>query len=260
MKQFDNLYATLRYSKAYPWYLRIMRPKIFNMYRREKEFYAVLLKEIPGKVFDIGANVGDKTFKFCALGKQVVAVEPDVHNVRLLRKRFAGYPKISVVQAAASNQSGKAMFHVSTPGSPSNTLSGKWKSVLENPRINRWAKKYEFTQAYEVPCLTLDALIESHGVPGYIKIDVEGHELAVLEGLTRPVRLISFEANLPEFRSETIACVQRIMQFTDRPKFNAADDDFTFFWKQPLSGNDMIAWIEQTNKAYFEVFSFTNGL
>jgi FkbM family methyltransferase len=40
---------------------------------------------------------------------------------------------------------------------------------------------------------TLDELIGKHGVPVFIKIDVEGFEEAVLQGLSQPVRALSFE-------------------------------------------------------------------
>lgn len=45
--------------------------------------------------------------------------------------------------------------------------------------------------------LHLDALIEQWGRPDYIKVDVEGAELSVLQGLQPPVRFLSFEALLP---------------------------------------------------------------
>ena len=40
---------------------------------------------------------------------------------------------------------------------------------------------------------TLDALIAEHGLPDFIKIDTEGHEAAVLQGLSAPVPALSFE-------------------------------------------------------------------
>jgi hypothetical protein len=39
----------------------------------------------------------------------------------------------------------------------------------------------------------LDDLIERHGMPRFVKIDVEGYEAEVLGGLTRPVDGLSFE-------------------------------------------------------------------
>ena len=65
-----------------------------------------------------------------------------------------------------------------------------------------------WTRTLRVPVTTLDALIGKYGAPAFIKIDVEGHEPAVLRGLHRPVPYVSFEVNLPEFRSEGEECIE----------------------------------------------------
>jgi hypothetical protein len=66
----------------------------------------------------------------------------------------------------------------------------------------------------DVPVTTLDALVAEHGLPDFVKIDVEGHEAAVLQGLSRAPRAVSFEV-LPALRERAIACVRRLSELGD---------------------------------------------
>jgi hypothetical protein len=59
-----------------------------------------------------------------------------------------------------------------------------------------------------VPVMTLDALIARHGLPSFIKLDVEGFEAEALAGLTQPVPALSFEFTIIQ-RDVGIACLSR---------------------------------------------------
>ena len=60
-----------------------------------------------------------------------------------------------------------------------------------------------------VAVTTLDALIAAHGEPAFCKIDVEGSELAVLQGLSQPLAALSFEYT-PAAPMDAVACVARL--------------------------------------------------
>ena len=68
--------------------------------------------------------------------------------------------------------------------------------------------------AETVEVTTLDALIAAHGVPRFVKIDVEGFEAEVLRGLSRPVPWIAFE-HLPGAPDTAPACVARLASLGD---------------------------------------------
>ena len=78
---------------------------------------------------------------------------------------------------------------------------------------------FQFSKKTKVNTTTLNNLINSYGLPYFIKIDVEGHEEQVIKGLTHPIPIISFEANLPQFLEHSISIVKYLLNLDASSKF-----------------------------------------
>jgi FkbM family methyltransferase len=214
----------LRYSFLYRAYLKIKFPQYIRSIQQEAYFYKGIMSK-NNLIFDIGANAGHMTEKFLLTGAKVVAVEPDKTNGEILKIRFKNQ-NVILVNKGVSDTKGVETFYIFAEGSPFNTFSQKWKDALERGKAyGSELQKKKFSSICQVDTVTLGDLIFQFGMPDYIKIDVEGHERKVIQGLSSPVPLLSFEANLPEFLQESIDCIDRIMQIDNGAVFNYKSGD-----------------------------------
>jgi FkbM family methyltransferase len=238
--------------------------------RREVQFYESVLAgfERDCIIFDIGANEGAKVDVFLRLGAKVVAVEPDDTCCKTLEARFLKIrirPRpVTIVDSAVSSSIGTAELLIDGPGSAVNTMNPKWAETLRQNRDNfEWQHRgLEFKETKLVKTTTIDALIAQHGVPFFVKIDVEGHELSALRGLHRPVPYLSFEANLPEFRSEGLQCVQVLSELAQTGRFNYASEiGQGFRLRNWVPAEDFSMVLERCNERSIEIFwkSYVNS-
>jgi FkbM family methyltransferase len=224
-----GVYERVKASWIYDFYWSVADERIIDDRQKEIDFYRDLLDGFrPGDmIFDVGANQGYKTDIFLRFGARVVAVEPDETSQQILKQKFMKYrfrkKPLVIVSKAISDSASTATMWIDTPGGAKNTLSQKWAESLRDDD-RRFGHRLAFRGQREVVTISMEQLIAAHGLPFFVKIDVEGHELSVLRGMQQPVPYLSFEVNLPEFRREGLECVQVLASLAPDGKFNYTDD------------------------------------
>jgi len=178
--------------------------------RRFRQLYAGFVRQ--GElVIDVGGHVGNRARVFASLGARVVTVEPQPDFARLLRRLFARSQAVTVLEGAVGAEPGRAGLAISDRFPTVTTLARGWR---ERRAHDADFAPVVWNREVEVEVTTLDALIDRFGMPGFVKIDVEGAEPAVLAGLSRAVPALSFEY-LPRALDEVDACLSRLAELGD---------------------------------------------
>jgi FkbM family methyltransferase len=139
-----------------------------------------LLKRRAGSlvIFDVGANRGEYLqLALTELANRPIVIhafEPSSVAFAELEKRFGGRSGIVLNNLALSDKPGLQTLHYDKPGSE---LSSLYARKLDHHGI-------QFSGGEEVQAETLDDYCRTHQVEriDLLKLDVEGHELSVLNG------------------------------------------------------------------------------
>lgn len=124
-----------------------------------------------GVMVDVGAHHGGTAFPFAAAGWNVFAFEPDVVNREQLTEKVGQFDNVTIDSRALSSRAVKAVtFYRSTQSTGISGLSAFHES---------------HSAAYDVEVTTLRQAIAEHhiGSIDFLKIDTEGYDKFVLEGL-----------------------------------------------------------------------------
>ena len=132
-----------------------------------------------GWFFDVGANVGLYSWEVRKVSphRKILAFEPDPENIILLEKTLKGanFQNVEICKCALSNQLAEISFFQDTLTSATGCVAGKDKP---------WIEQYLNSSANEIQVRTetLDSVVRPDRTPSLIKMDVEGHEIEVLQG------------------------------------------------------------------------------
>jgi FkbM family methyltransferase len=152
----------------------------------------------PDLIFDVGLHKGEDSDFYLKKGFRVVAAEAQADLIDYCKRRFeraiaAG--RLHIVEGAIAPESAgnRIVFYKNLKNSKWGTIDPKW--VQRNEKV---ARSIEI----EVGRIDLAGMFRAHGIPFYLKIDIEGADHLVLDELQRfndRPRYVSIEAEKIDF-------------------------------------------------------------
>lgn len=132
-------------------------------------------------VIDVGAERGGFAEEMLRAGTDTVhVIEPEPANVAFLREHFRDDQRVVVHECAISDSDAELRLHVSVDADGAPVSFGH--TVLDRPDT----EEIGWRETITVKARSLASLVEAGEIParvGILKVDTEGHDLAVVAGM-----------------------------------------------------------------------------
>jgi FkbM family methyltransferase len=175
-RQAARLQAELRYGHIRRTSLETLVAK--KRFEPELKIVPALLDRDAGPSFDVGAHIGHYTYvlRSAVSARLVHAFEPHPVSYATLERLF---PDVNLWNCALSDQCTKQDLRIPYLADREIRTRGTLEPTPEPGETGSATVRVETT--------TLDQFTQDHGIEGaaFIKIDVEGHELKVIQGAQR---------------------------------------------------------------------------
>lgn len=181
-------------------------------------------------VMDCGANMGEITAILAATGADVIAYEPDPYAFEILQGKFTSHKNVELVNAAVGATTGTVkLMRASNFGENPKGASVK-STILAGGR------SIDADNAVDVSLLNfldiVDEKVTGRGEIAFVKMDIEGAELDILEEMHRRDMFGSIRSLVAETHER---------KFRDlRPRFKALRRDFAKTYPQSKVNLDWI--------------------
>jgi len=168
------------------WYLRPGTNDIDLLSPKYEHEVARWLQTKSGELLvDVGAHIGRYTLFAASRSCRVVALEPDPSNFAILQANIQlnGMKNVTALRLAASDhRESKLLYFGDRVNTGTSSLEVQWSAQRGT---------HESPSTVQVQCETLDALLRQLAIRkiDWLKVDVEGHEIAVLQGASEALSM-----------------------------------------------------------------------
>jgi len=175
-------------------------------YPKLKKFYKDNLKNASISILDVGANKGQSIDFFLGINPnaKITAFEPNKKLFQILEEKYRNNDNIILNNLGVSNTNGELEFNenILDETSTFESLNLDSNYLKKKAKVLGVTKESIIVDKYKVAVISLSEFLKSHEISSFdvLKIDVEGHELPVLEGLFSnenqfKIRLIQLESH-----------------------------------------------------------------
>lgn len=172
----DLIFMRSLYISSYFTYKKYLE----DPYARLVKYHGHLFRG--GNILDIGANIGYTTFVFSKILEEpfkIFAFEPEERNIEILKQASQKYEfsanMVSIAAAVGDKEGEIELWHNEAHNGDHRILTDELKRQLRGP-----------IKIQKMPMVTVDNYLKKLGgnFPiSFIKIDVQGYELAVCKGM-----------------------------------------------------------------------------
>jgi FkbM family methyltransferase len=187
--------------------LHSYRHKSYWFHRKQREAETMHLFEqlIPpgATVLDVGGHIGYIALYFASLvgpTGRIYCFEPGANNLPYLRENVGSHPNVTIIEHGVGARNEIRSFYLEDVTGQNNSFVKDFE-VFKSNRAFAYASNVTI-QEVTVEVITLDDFCRVEGIrPSFVKVDVEGFELEVLEGASevlrdlRPMLMVEIQRN-----------------------------------------------------------------